>query len=106
MPGVPLRATRCGHCGVAIGQRPTGRPRKWCSKACWTIHARETGRTERVLKAIARRPRCMICGNPIQYGKPGVKYSQTTCSEPCYVKRRSWFVRPSTRAGRAKRKAA
>jgi predicted nucleic acid-binding Zn ribbon protein len=25
---------RCERCGAPLKQRPTGRPRKWCSKAC------------------------------------------------------------------------
>lgn len=33
MPPVPV-ADGCEGCGVALVQKPTGRPRKWCSEAC------------------------------------------------------------------------
>lgn len=41
------------------------------------------------------RPRCMICGNPILYGKSGVNLKSTTCSQACHVKRNNWFIRAS-----------
>jgi len=50
-------------------------------------------RAVRQAKAGLRRPRCMICDEPIQYGKTGVRYSTTTCGKPvCQMKRYRWFV--------------
>ena len=77
---------------VFCGKRLTGRQSRWCSQACRDHVRRDPARWERVLAAIARRPRCIICDAPIHYGRPGTRYDATTCGKRvCAVRRFDWY---------------
>lgn len=65
---------------------------RWCGKACYDHHRRWPARRERILAAVARRPRCVICDAPIRYGDKGVSYRSTTCgNRACAVRRNHWY---------------
>jgi hypothetical protein len=62
----------CERCGAPIGQRATGRPRRFCSDACRQSHYRVTkvNRTPHVLAGhtnVQARRAALNLGNP---GKP------------------------------------
>lgn len=84
-------SSACKGCGVELTGRVATkrRPRLWCSVRCATYWRRE----QRRIEARHKRPRCMICGMFMPYGKPGLNLSATTCSPECHVKRNNWFVR-------------
>lgn len=60
---------------------------------CRTYAVRKLQRAQRVREAILRRPRCMICSNPLPYGKSGFNYRARTCSMACHIKFTNWFQR-------------
>ena len=80
----------CIGCGSAFeAKHPYAR---WCSKRCYDFHRYWPVRRERILAAIALRPRCVICSAPIRYGQNGVRYDSTTCgNRACAVRRNHWL---------------
>jgi predicted nucleic acid-binding Zn ribbon protein len=90
----------CRRCKKDITHRRARKDRQWCSELCALYWKREQRREE----ARLRRPRCMICPNPIPYGKTGIKLTTRTCSAACHAKYSNWFVRESTRKGRLAKK--
>jgi len=79
---------------------------RWCSKRCFDFHRHWPERRQRILAAIERRPRCIICDAPIRYGEPGVRYSATTCGDTdCARKRWRWYG-PNNRTDRRNRQMA
>ena len=80
----------CLGCGTTFSAvQPYAR---WCSKRCYDHHRRWPARRARILAAIARRPRCIICDAQIRYGENGVRYDATTCgARACAVRRNHWY---------------
>jgi hypothetical protein len=83
-------ARACVRCGADLTTRRQRRDLRWCSKECRTYYQREQRRMEARLK----RPRCIICMSPIQYGKSGLVFKTRTCgNRDCIVKLNNWFTR-------------
>ena len=82
-----VRERLCLWCGVSLAERRADA--RWCSVACRTYYVRR----ERRRKAVLDRPRCVICNGPMPYRTtwrgPGVRYSATTCSHKCHVRRQT-----------------
>lgn len=82
--------SHCRRCGTDITGLRARRDRQWCSKLCAIYFRRETRR----LEAILRRPRCMICDDPIRYGRSGVNLKTRTCGKhDCVMRLNNWFTR-------------
>jgi hypothetical protein len=99
LPRRYIRLERLCVCGVSLeGHHSYAR---WCSKRCYDEARRGPSRQARILAAVLRRPRCVICDGPIRYGQPGIRYSDTTCGDRvCVVRRNHWYGPAGTRARR------
>ena len=88
------------RCRVSLEGRKANA--RWCSVKCRTYWSR----VEKRLDLIRRRPRCVICSNPLAIGKPGINHYVVTCSTKCTRIRRKWFGEPMGRIhDQAKRRA-